>query len=73
MGATAIGYGLGPQIVGFGSDLLRPIFDTQSLRWALVLMMLTVLWCGSHFILAWRHLPNESSTEEPHRNPAPHA
>ena len=73
MGATAIGYGLGPQIVGFGSDLLRPIFDTQSLRWALVLMMLTVLWCGSHFILAWRHLSNESSAGEPHRNPAPHA
>lgn len=56
MGATAIGYGLGPQIVGVLSDLFQPYLGAQSLRWALVTMMVVMLWCAGHFLVAWRGL-----------------
>ena len=56
MGATAIGYGLGPQIVGLLSDVLEPLAGGQSLRFAIVTMMFAVLWCGAHFTVACRIL-----------------
>ena len=56
MGATAIGYGLGPQIVGLLSDLLAPWAGAQSLRYAILVMMLVMLWSGGHFLAARRGL-----------------
>jgi len=56
MGATSIGYGLGPQIVGLLSDVLAPAFGVQSLRIALVGMMFVILWSAAHFYAAYRHL-----------------
>ncbi|MET0362081.1 MAG: MFS transporter [Sphingobium sp.] len=56
MGATAIGYGLGSQIVGVLSDLLRPDLGIESLRYALIIMMFTMLWAAAHFLAAWLKL-----------------
>ena len=56
MGATAIGYGLGPQIVGILSDAFVPAFGTQSLRYAILVILLVMLWSGAHFAVAYRRL-----------------
>ena len=56
MGATAIGYGLGSQLTGILSDALRPMAGEQSLRYALVCMMFTMLWAAAHFGRAHAHL-----------------
>lgn len=39
MSASLIGLGLGPYLVGVASDLLRPTYGAQSLRWAMVLVV----------------------------------
>jgi predicted MFS family arabinose efflux permease len=49
MGATAIGYGLGSQLTGVLSDALRPTAGDESLRYALLIMMVTMLWAAAHF------------------------
>ena len=56
MGATAIGYGLGPQIEGVLSDRFSTFAGAASLRYALVVMTLVALWSGAHFLQAWRKL-----------------
>jgi len=56
MGATVIGYGVGPQIVGILSDELQPTAGKESLRYAMMIAMLIILWCAAHFIVAYRHL-----------------
>jgi hypothetical protein len=43
-----IGYGLGPLLVGWESDLLRPSLGENSIRWAMLSTALTWLvaaWC----------------------------
>lgn len=52
MGATVIGYGLGPQLAGALSDGLRPYAGDQSLRYAMFTMMLILLWSATHLYLA---------------------
>jgi len=66
MSATAVGYGLGAQIVGILSDMLRPTAGEQSLRYALIIMMFAMLWTTAHFAIAYfklratrRDLPHE--------------
>jgi len=49
MGATAIGYGLGSQLTGILSDALRGFAGDESLRYALLIMMMTMLWAAGHF------------------------
>jgi len=56
MGATAVGYGLGSQIVGILSDLLKAEAGEESLRYALIIMMVTMLWSAGHFAIAYRKL-----------------
>jgi MFS family permease len=41
--ANLIGLGIGPQIVGVLSDLLRPVFGSDSLRYAMLAMSLVAL------------------------------
>jgi len=62
MGATAIGYGLGPQIVGILSDLMAPALGAQSLRYALLVIIFVVLWSAGHFFAAYRRLRVPSGT-----------
>jgi hypothetical protein len=47
-----IALGLGPWFVGFVSDLLVPLFETDSLRYALMGTSLINVWAGIHFLLA---------------------
>lgn len=47
-----IGLGLGPQLVGVISDLLTPSFGTESLRWALCVVVLAKAWSCLHYWIA---------------------
>lgn len=47
--ANLLGMGLGPQIVGILSDLLRPTLHTDSLRYAMLIMSFVALWSAYHF------------------------
>ena len=51
-----IGMGLGPWATGLASDLLYPAFGDDSLRYALMLVILVNLWCVVHYVLAARTL-----------------
>lgn len=50
-GLNLIGSSVGPMIVGWTSDLLAPSYGALSLRYALCLMGITILWSAWHF---WR-------------------
>jgi MFS family permease len=50
-----IGVGLGPLTVGMVSDYLEPVYGNDSLRWALLSVVVLVgLWCAVHYLLAAR-------------------
>lgn len=51
-----IGLGIGPFATGFLSDFLRPEFGNESIRYALVTMVLVNFWCATHYFLATRTL-----------------
>ena len=54
---NVIGLGLGPQVVGIGSDLLSDAYGVESLRYALLgTTAVFGLWAGLHFLLAARTL-----------------
>ncbi len=54
---TLIGASVGPSFVGFVSDLLAPRFGALSIRYAMSLLPLTMLWSALHFFLAATALP----------------
>lgn len=54
---TLVGATVGPLLVGFFSDVLAPHYGTLSLRYALSVMPLTMIWSAVHFALAARALP----------------
>jgi MFS family permease len=47
--ANLLGMGIGPQVVGSLSDVLRPAFGNDSLRYAMLTMSLMALWTAYHF------------------------
>jgi hypothetical protein len=47
--SNLIGIGIGPQVVGIFSDLLRPALGIDSLRYAMLAMSLVALWAAYHF------------------------
>jgi predicted MFS family arabinose efflux permease len=54
-----IGLALGPPITGLVSDLLEPRFGVESLRYAILLVSLVLVWSGVHFWWAARTLPED--------------
>ncbi len=54
-----IGFGTGPLLVGYESDLLKPMFGVDSIRWAMVSTMLTWALAGLCFYMASRSLKRE--------------
>jgi len=54
-----IGLALGPPTTGLISDLLEPRFGQESLRWALLIVSLMLVWSGVHYWLAARSLPTD--------------
>lgn len=54
-----IGMGLGPWVTGIISDVLNPSLGTESLRWALIIMILANVWCAVHYFIAARYLRDD--------------
>lgn len=61
-----IGMGLGPQVVGLISDLYTPAYGQESLRYALLTVMVVWPWAGIHFILAARTLKGDLERVKTH-------
>ncbi|MCB2108524.1 MAG: MFS transporter, partial [Rhodobacteraceae bacterium] len=58
--AGLIGLGIGPQMVGVASDLVKPIAGQESLRYALLLVVpFFGTWAGIHFYIGGKHLPHD--------------
>ncbi|MBW2401385.1 MAG: MFS transporter, partial [Deltaproteobacteria bacterium] len=54
-----VGLGLGPQAVGALSDLLKPTYGDEGIRYALLIVSLSGLWAGVHYALAARTLADD--------------
>lgn len=54
---TLIGASVGPWLVGFTSDKLAPQYGALSLRYAMMLVPVTMLWSALHFYLGAKALP----------------
>jgi len=60
-----IGLGLGPQLVGLLSDLLAPRFGVESIRWALLSVVVScAAWSTIHYVLAARTLREDLAAKE---------
>ena len=56
-----VGMGLGPWATGLISDVLAPEFGDESLRYALMIVVLANLWCAVHYFLSARTLKYDLS------------
>jgi len=61
---TLIGNGLGPSVTGFISDLLGPSMQTDSLRYALVIIGVVNLWAALHYLAGARSLRQDLELTE---------
>ena len=61
---TLIGYGLGPSFTGLISDRLRPAYEQNSLRYALVIIGVVNVWAALHYVLAGRTLRQDLEATE---------
>ena len=61
---TLIGNGLGPSVTGFISDLLGPSLQTDSLRYALVIIGVVNLWAALHYLVGARSLRQDLELTE---------
>lgn len=59
-GMGLFGMSLGPLFVGMASDALKPHFGDASLRYALLLVIVTQAWAALHFYLAARNLRGQN-------------
>jgi predicted MFS family arabinose efflux permease len=57
--ANLIGMGVGPQMVGIGSDLLEPYVGSDSLRYSMLGMSLMALWAAYHFWMVGKTVKEE--------------
>jgi MFS family permease len=61
---TLIGYGLGPSITGYISDLLKDSYQTDSLRYALVIIGVVNVWAAVHYHLSSRTVRQDLEATE---------
>jgi predicted MFS family arabinose efflux permease len=52
--ASLLGSGMGPQLTGLISDLLKPYAGTESLRWSMTGLGVLALWAAAHMLAARR-------------------
>ena len=52
--SALLGQGLGPFLIGTASDMLAPAFGRESLRYALLLSCVMLVWSVVHYLLAAR-------------------
>lgn len=62
--AALIGMGMGPLAVGFLSDLLAPTFGRFSLRYALLICLVSMAWGIVHFMLAGRTFREDAANAQ---------
>ena len=67
---TLIGNGLGPSMTGFISDRLAPAFQTDSLRYALVVIGVVNLWAAIHYMVGARSLRSDLELSENSQAPS---
>jgi predicted MFS family arabinose efflux permease len=60
--SALLGQGLGPYLVGLGSDLLEPAFGRESLRYAMLLTSVILAWSAIHYALAVRTMLRDRVT-----------
>ncbi len=56
---STIGLGLGPQLVGILSDVLRPDYGIDSLRYGLATVASMYLWAAFHYWRSALHMPRD--------------
>lgn len=61
---TLIGFGLGPSVTGLISDWLRPSYQVDSLRYALVIIGVVNLWAAVHYMLGAQTLKQDLEATE---------
>jgi MFS transporter, Spinster family, sphingosine-1-phosphate transporter len=61
---TLVGASVGPFVVGVLSDALAPRYGALSLRYALAVMPITMVWSAVHYALAARALPADLAPQE---------
>ena len=61
---TLIGNGLGPSVTGFISDWLQPSAQTDSLRYALVIIGVINFWAALHYLIGARTLRDDLDVTE---------
>lgn len=61
---TIIGYGLGPLVAGALSDWLNPVYGTDALRYALVIVGLVNVWAAGHYMWGARTVRAELAMAE---------
>ena len=59
-----IGLGLGPQLVGVVSDMLKDNYGPESLRYALLICSMVNIWAAVHYFIAGRHLKDDLVSED---------
>lgn len=57
--ANLIGMGIGPQVIGIGSDVLEPYVGRDSLRYSMLGMSLVALWAAYHFWMVGKTVNEE--------------
>jgi MFS transporter, Spinster family, sphingosine-1-phosphate transporter len=62
--ANLFGASIGPLIVGAASDVLRPQFGNESLRYALIASSFGYIWCAWHLWCASRTVTSDVLSEE---------
>jgi len=61
---TLIGNGFGPSATGYISDWLRPAYQTDSLRYALVIIGVVNIWAAAHYLIGARTLRHDLEVTE---------
>jgi predicted MFS family arabinose efflux permease len=61
---TLIGNGLGPSVTGLISDRLTPAYQTNSLRYALVIIGVVNAWAALHYVLSSRTVRQDLEATE---------
>lgn len=59
-----IGMGCGPLVIGWVSDLTNRFFGEESLRYALMIGVVFVVWASVHYLLAARSIVNDLALSE---------
>lgn len=54
---SVVGVGVGPTLIGIGSDLLTPVAGPRALGWAIVLIQAIGLWGAWHYWRAMKTIP----------------